>query len=88
MTQDKSGWDLSKLQNLFDDATIQAILNIPKWNTTQRDQWIWRKNFSGSLTVKSAYKEAINLDLLGPFPLIWGKIWKSHLHERLKMHLW
>ena len=40
MTQDKSGWDLSKLQSLFDDATIQAILNIPKWNTTQSDQWI------------------------------------------------
>jgi hypothetical protein len=40
MTLDKSGWDLSKLQSLFDDATIQAILNIPKWNTTQSDQWI------------------------------------------------
>ena len=31
MLADKCGWDLSKLRQLFDDATIQAILNIPLW---------------------------------------------------------
>jgi hypothetical protein len=32
MNLSKTAWDLGKLKSLFDDETIKAILNIPKWS--------------------------------------------------------
>ena len=74
MLADKCGWDLSKLRQLFDDATIQAILNIPLWLRDRQDKWVWVKNHSGELTVKSAYREASSHELHIQVALLWGKI--------------
>ena len=88
MTQGKLGWDMTKLNELFNDATVQAIKNIPCWSLGQEDRWIWLKTNSSELTVKLAYKELTHQDSNPHASTIFGKIWQLPIHERLKMHLW
>jgi hypothetical protein len=76
MTQDKLGWDMTKLNELFNDATVQAIKNIPYWSLGQEDRWIWLKTNSSELTIKSAYKELTHQDSNPHASTIFGKIWK------------
>ncbi len=76
------------LKNLFEKVSVQAILNIPRWSTDHPDRWIWVKTSNGAFSVKLAFKEAskeIQPSLVDP---ILGKIWKTHLHERLKLLIW
>jgi hypothetical protein len=88
MNQDKSLWDVEVLKNLFEEVSVQAILDIPRWSTDHPDRWIWVKTSNGAFSVKSAFKEAskeIQPSLVNP---VLGKIWKTHLHERLKLLIW
>ena len=57
MFQDKFGWDVDKLNVLFNEMTVQTIKNILCWAVGQKDRWIWLKTNSEELTVKSACKE-------------------------------
>ena len=57
MNKDKSWWDVGLLKNLFKEDTVQAILNIPRWQIHKFDSWVWVKTPSGELSVKSAFKE-------------------------------
>uniref|UniRef100_A0A2N9H2T2 RNase H type-1 domain-containing protein n=1 Tax=Fagus sylvatica TaxID=28930 RepID=A0A2N9H2T2_FAGSY len=58
MNQDKSLWDVEVLKNLFEEVSVQAILDIPRWSTDHPDRWIWVKTSNGAFSVKSAFKEA------------------------------
>jgi hypothetical protein len=88
MNHAKSDWNLGILKSLFDKDTIQAIQNIPKWNINQLDKWIWVKSSNGEFSVKSAFKEVIHEDFDPEINVVMNQIWKSNLHQRLKMHLW
>ena len=84
MNHDKLGWDEDKLKDLFNEETVLAIKNIPRWCREQEDKWVWLKTTSGELSVKSAYKE-----ICLPAPSfhcssVFDKIW----NDKLKMHLW
>ncbi len=57
MNRDRSGWNSNLLHSLFDDPTVQAILNIPQWMPNQNDKWTWVKTMNREFSVKSAYKE-------------------------------
>lgn len=74
--------------NLFDETTIAAIHNIPRWSMGHKDKWIWLYSNSGTLTVKSTYKVGTKEDHSTPNDPILGKIWKQNIHVRLKMLLW
>ena len=88
MVQDKLAWDESILQSLFDDSTIAAIQNIPRWSKVQNDKWSWLFSTNGTLTVKSAYKVATKEENSAHSNTILGNIWKSSIHDRLKILLW
>jgi hypothetical protein len=88
MNHAKTYWNLGNLNSLFDKDTIQAIHNIPRWNFNQMDKWIWVKSSNGEFSVKSAFKEVIHEDLDPEINVVMNQIWKSNLHQRLKMHLW
>jgi hypothetical protein len=88
MSQDKLGWDVGKLNVLFNEVIVQAIKNIPCWVVGQKDRWIWLKTNSGELTVKSAYKEISHQGINALSSNFFSKLWKLPIHERLKMHLW
>ena len=57
MNHDKLGWDENKLKDLFNEETVLAIKNIPRWSREQEDKWVWLKTTSSEFSVKSAYKE-------------------------------
>ena len=39
MSRDRTGWNFNLLHSLFDDPSVQAILNIPRWMPNQNDKW-------------------------------------------------
>ena len=63
-------------------------MNIPVCVEPQNDKWFWAISLNGEFSVNSAYC-ALNGEAssLGRNTVKW-KIWKSKLHERLKMLLW
>ena len=52
----KVGWDEDNLRALFDDETVLAIKNVPRWDLEQEDSWVWLKIPFGEFIVKLAYK--------------------------------
>uniref|UniRef100_A0A2N9G7V8 Reverse transcriptase domain-containing protein n=1 Tax=Fagus sylvatica TaxID=28930 RepID=A0A2N9G7V8_FAGSY len=74
--------------SLFDQETILAIQNIPRWSSNQRDRWIWMKSSSREFSVKSAYKEVCSIDPDSEGSAIMKRLWKTQLHQRLKMLQW
>ena len=84
----QDGWDLTKIRNTFDETTSQLIQKIPLSRLTPKDCWIWISNNSGEFSVKSAYWLSRNSSPPINQDAIRGLIWKSKIHERLKMHLW
>uniref|UniRef100_A0A2N9F3J3 RNase H type-1 domain-containing protein n=1 Tax=Fagus sylvatica TaxID=28930 RepID=A0A2N9F3J3_FAGSY len=53
MTHSKTSWDINKLQELFDQESIEAILKIPLWKKNEPDKWehgsVRRKTKAGIL---------------------------------------
>ena len=76
------------LSSLFDQYTILAIRNIPRWRINQRDRWIWLKTSTGEFSVKSAFKEACQADQVMEVNAVMKRIWQTQLHQILKMLLW
>lgn len=78
---------MTKLHALIDRDSIKAIRNIPFWRNDKENRWAWAKAKNGAYSVKSAYKGATNASV-GNEGHLMSRIWKSNLHEKLKMLLW
>ncbi len=87
MNEAKSHWNQNMLSSLFDQDTILAIQNIPRWRVNQQDRWIWLKTYTGEFSVKSAFREACQVDQGMEVSAIMKKIWQTQLHQKLKMLL-
>ncbi|GMY33808.1 dehydrodolichyl diphosphate synthase 2 [Fagus crenata] len=57
MSLRKNGWNVDKLKDLFDDATVLAIKNIPRWSPSQEDSWVLLKITIGDFSIKSVYRK-------------------------------
>ena len=55
MKQRERECDVQKLQTLFDDEFINAILKIPIPISQRKDRLVWVHEKRGTFTVKSAY---------------------------------
>uniref|UniRef100_A0A2N9FKR8 Reverse transcriptase zinc-binding domain-containing protein n=1 Tax=Fagus sylvatica TaxID=28930 RepID=A0A2N9FKR8_FAGSY len=88
MNEAKSHWNQNMLSSLFDQDTILAIQNIPRWRVNQQDRWIWLKTYTREFSVKSAFRKACQVDLGIEVNAVMKKIWQTQLHQRLKMLLW
>ena len=88
LTPDKSRWDVSKLYELFTEDSAKAIKKILVKVSQREDNWLWLKSYNGILLVKSAYKEILALSDSIEIAPVKSKIWKSKIHDRLKMVLW
>ena len=88
LTPNRSSWDISKLSLLFEEQVVDLIQKIPIPSYPMEDSWSWTTTNSGLFSIKSTYW----LCREGPPPsnsnYIRGQIWRSIIHERLKMHLW
>lgn len=89
LTPDWSNWDISKLRLLFEEHVIDLIQKTPIPSCPMEDSWSWTAtNSRFFFSFKLAYwlcregSPPSNLDYIR------GQIWKSKIHECLKMHLW
>lgn len=75
--QDTRQWDIGKLSNLFEPATVNMILNIHLSDQLLHDQVFWCLSSSREFSLKSAYK-AINSSNTQTHPLLQAKDWKEY----------
>ena len=67
---------------------MQAIKRISISTGSLSDRWVWIKSVDGEFSVKSIYWNTRSKLEVGAHDSLRNNIWKSHLHERLKMLLW
>lgn len=83
---DDSAWNEEVLRSLCSNKFVEAILKIPWPTCNEEDRLFWRGNSRGIFTV-SDYFDMDNGATCTNSSLR-TRIWKSKLHERLKMFLW
>lgn len=84
-------WCLDKLEPMFDNTTIQAILQLHPASYEHPDKLIWTPDSKGHFSVKSAYHLTIADQNPYQQPLMKKErlgIWKLKIHARLKLFLW
>ena len=81
-------WNVSLLEELFDDASVTAILKIPIPANPRPNRLAWILNSNGKFSVKSTVRcnqlvpnASTNVDG-------WTKLWNLNMHEKLKMLIW
>ena len=88
LSSDPCRWDVHKLNYFFDETVVDLILKIPIPISHSVDSWSWIVTNSGSFSAKSAYWLCRAASSPSNSDATRGQIWKSKLHERLKMLLW
>lgn len=58
---DRTCWELSKLNQIFDQPMVQHIMKVQIVPRDNEDKICWIHNSSGECTSKSAYKQVYNL---------------------------
>ena len=85
---DHSKWDISKLNYFFEEPVVDLILKIPIPINQTEDSWSWMVTNSGTFSAKSAYWLCRAASPPSNIDAIRGRIWKTKLHDCLKMLLW
>ncbi|KAM6590718.1 hypothetical protein CsatA_013323 [Cannabis sativa] len=84
------GWDLHKLNSLFDHETVSSILKDGAPSGSGQDSWIWTLESNGRFSCKSAYlAQALErAPQCNVAPALWNKLWNSRIVERHKVLWW
>lgn len=84
--EDNSGWNSVLIKEICKEDSVEAILN-QKWPyTTNDDQLYWCGSKLVDFTVSNCYDINTHNSVLDH--AIWKSLWKSQMHERLKLFLW
>ena len=84
-------WDIDKLESLFPDDMVQAILDTPLFAEVQNDKIVWTMERNGRYTVKTGYKLAM-MELLHTDRFHvegeWHRIWNVNSPHKARNLLW
>ncbi|KAF3446468.1 hypothetical protein FNV43_RR11647 [Rhamnella rubrinervis] len=86
--EDGGGWNRDLLMRICKPESVEAILRIEWPHMIHEDKLLWLGDSAEGFSVKSCYKEIIKHRIEEVAEPIWNDLWKSQLHERLKIHLW
>jgi hypothetical protein len=75
----------TKLEELFNTETVEAILRIKIPISPKQDRIIWLKEPKGNFSMKSAYKANSDNGNAVNSGSTWQQLWKIKVHERSKM---
>jgi hypothetical protein len=82
-------WKTNIFQQLVDQHSLEAILEIPIPMHAPQDKLIWTLSPSGCFSVKSAISSCLAPgNPLTHLNSIWHQLWKLKLHERFKVFMW
>jgi len=88
---DERVWDIDKIESLFPDDMVQAILDTPLFVEVQNDRIAWMMERNGRYTVKIGYKLAM-MELLHTDRFHvegeWHRIWKVSSPHKARNLLW
>ncbi|XP_021721054.1 uncharacterized protein LOC110688597 [Chenopodium quinoa] len=87
MELDGCGWDVSKVESMFNDRDKQAILAIPISERSPEDTLTWAWSKDGLYSVKTAYILGKSL-ALDDFERYWVEIWKAKATPKVLHFLW
>jgi hypothetical protein len=93
--RDRRAWDKEKLERLFSEEEVKAILKIPL-NLQREDVVIWKETPNGVFSVKTAYHGAMQRarqvqpesSSQGGWDDVWGRLWKLPIPNAEKNFLW
>jgi len=88
---DERVWDIDKIEFLFPNDMVQAILDTPLFAEVQIDRITWMMERTGRYTVKTGYKLAmIELRHTDRFHVDgeWHRIWKVNSPHKARNLLW
>jgi hypothetical protein len=91
ITDDDRVWDIDKIESLFPNDMVQAILDTPLFSEIQNDRITWMMERNGRYTVKTGYKQAM-MELLHTDQFHvegdWHRIWKVISPYKARNLLW
>lgn len=82
---DGTGWNFDLIQDICLEESVNVILNIIWPDTNDVDRLFWGGNKSGSFIVSNYY--AINVHSPDLEQSFWKALWKSKMHEQLKIFI-
>jgi hypothetical protein len=81
-------WRCEKLFELFAANSVEAIKKIPIPIIPKPDKLIWIKDSKGQFFIRFAYKVSQKHREVVDNAVMWQKLWKIKIHERVKMLVW
>ena len=81
-------WRCEKLFKLFAANSLGAIKKICIPIIPKPDKLIWIKDSKGQFSIRSAYKVSQKHREVVDNAVMWQKLWKMKIHERVKMLVW
>ncbi|PON97255.1 Ribonuclease H-like domain containing protein [Trema orientale] len=81
-------WKVELLRSLLDDLSVKQILKIHWLGSQAYDRVIWTGSRTGMFSIKTAYLLDQEYRFSSPTARCWQNIWKSKIHESLKVLLW
>ncbi|XP_060965574.1 uncharacterized protein LOC133034497 [Cannabis sativa] len=83
-------WEIPKLNGLFDNETVTAIVKGGKPFGIGEDRWVWTLEKNGQFSSKSAYlsQALARAHQCEVAPSLWNKLWNSKILERQKILWW
>lgn len=86
--ENKEGWNSNLIYALCNSETTEVILSISWQRNNEEDKLLWMGKNAGNFTVKECYELAHQHRFFNSTNFVWKKLWRIHLHERLKILLW
>lgn len=88
INQNSPSWNVSLLQEYFDEESVNAICRIHVPLRPSPDKLCWIADPKGVFSIKSVYKSNHSHSWPSNPDPCWKALWKCKLHERLKILIW
>ncbi|KAF4371255.1 hypothetical protein F8388_020982 [Cannabis sativa] len=85
--EDGRSWNVNLVSSWFRPDAAAAILKITLPFPNVETRLYWKDDPSGCFSLKSAYWR-LNQNQFDCIDVVFKRLWKSHIHERLKIFLW
>ncbi|KAF7815487.1 hypothetical protein G2W53_029456 [Senna tora] len=81
------GWDWSKIDPYVNRDVHDSIAAFLPPAQRRHDCVRWRRTHDDNFSIRLAY-DSLSPNPNTPRPTIWSKIWKCHVHERIRFLIW
>lgn len=88
INQHSLSWNEELVKTLFNQEEANLILELELPQISSEDSLCWTASRDGKFSVKSCFGIIQRMDSGMDFDQFWGFIWRSGLHENLKLFLW